>query len=224
METYFKKKPMLISAFQLGYQDIPLWFQGAIKDNFVSNIDAFLASANEIIKIKTLEGTMSAKKGDWIVRGVKGEIYPCKDEIFKATYDFVNLSHIKVGDNIAGQFVYIDEINFLGNYAKDIIVVDDNHKIVTVKDVDGKITEMKLIDINDTEGEQIVLYKHGKRLMDRVLIPETFGEVTKVQEDSVAYEILKIEKEEKEPELPVEPSTPPEEGENPPVEEEENAE
>lgn len=37
--------------------------------------------------IETREGTMIADPGDWIIRGVKGELYPCKDDIFKATYD-----------------------------------------------------------------------------------------------------------------------------------------
>ena len=39
------------------------------------------------IKIPTLEGTMVALRGDWIIRGVKGEFYPCKAEIFEATYE-----------------------------------------------------------------------------------------------------------------------------------------
>lgn len=193
METYFKKKPVVISAFQLGYQDIPLWFQGAIKDNFVSNIDAFLASANETIKIKTLEGVMTANKGDWIIRGVKGEIYPCKDEIFKETYEFTKLSHIKVGNNLAGKTLYIEEINYLGNEPEDIIIIDENHKIETKKDVDGNITLMQLIDKNTESGEVIPLYENGKRIQDRIIIPTTFGEVTSVMETSVAYEILKIE-------------------------------
>lgn len=37
--------------------------------------------------IETLEGTMTARPGDWIIRGVKGEIYPCKPDIFAATYE-----------------------------------------------------------------------------------------------------------------------------------------
>nr|DAG70187.1 MAG TPA: PGDYG protein [Caudoviricetes sp.] len=193
METYFIKKRIPVSAFQLGYQDMPLWFQGAIKDNFVSNIDVFLASANEVIKIKTLEGIMTAQKGDWIIRGIKGEIYPCKDEIFRETYDFVNLTHIKVGDNLADKMLYIDEINYLGILPEDIVVIDENHKIVTEKDADGKITKMKLIDTNEDSGEIMMLYDNGKRVQDRILIPKTFGEVTKIQEDSIAYEILKIE-------------------------------
>lgn len=193
MESYYKKKPAIVSCFQLGYQDIPLWFQEAIADNKVSNISAFLESANETIKIKTLEGIMTAQKGDWIIRGVKGEIYPCKDDVFKATYDFVNLRHIKVGDNLAGKIIYINETNYLGAEAEDIVVVDENHKIVTEKDVDGNITKMTLIDNNEDTDETIPFYEKGKRVSDRVLIPETFGEVTSVKETSIAYEVLRIE-------------------------------
>lgn len=42
------------------------------------------------LEIPTLEGVMYAGEGDWIIRGVKGELYPCKDEIFRATYDEVS--------------------------------------------------------------------------------------------------------------------------------------
>jgi len=41
------------------------------------------------LQIKTLEGTMKATPGDWIIRGVQGEYYPCKPDIFTATYDAV---------------------------------------------------------------------------------------------------------------------------------------
>lgn len=43
------------------------------------------------IAIDTLEGTMQASWGDWIIRGVNGEFYPCKDEIFRKTYDPVHM-------------------------------------------------------------------------------------------------------------------------------------
>jgi len=39
------------------------------------------------ILIPTLEGTMRAEIGDWIIRGIKGEFYPCKPDIFEATYE-----------------------------------------------------------------------------------------------------------------------------------------
>lgn len=44
---------------------------------------------DEPVDIETLEGTMHASPGDWIIRGVKGEIYPCKPDIFETTYEAV---------------------------------------------------------------------------------------------------------------------------------------
>lgn len=41
------------------------------------------------IAIRTLEGTMSADLGDWIIKGVEGEFYPCKPSVFEATYELV---------------------------------------------------------------------------------------------------------------------------------------
>lgn len=41
---------------------------------------------DEEIYIETFEGTMKANKGDWIIRGVKGEVYPCKPDVFDMTY------------------------------------------------------------------------------------------------------------------------------------------
>jgi hypothetical protein len=44
---------------------------------------------SEVVEIKTLEGTMRADPGDYIITGVKGERYPCKPDIFEATYEAV---------------------------------------------------------------------------------------------------------------------------------------
>lgn len=41
---------------------------------------------DEEVFIETLEGTMKANKGDWIIKGVKGELYPCKPDVFNMTY------------------------------------------------------------------------------------------------------------------------------------------
>jgi hypothetical protein len=51
-----------------------------------------LTSRDGILSIKTLEGTMQATPGDWIIRGVKGELYACKPDIFEATYELVDSS------------------------------------------------------------------------------------------------------------------------------------
>ncbi|MFE4818619.1 hypothetical protein ACFRFU_19730 [Streptomyces sp. NPDC056704] len=44
---------------------------------------------HDLFYIHTLEGDMRASDGDWIIRGVKGEFYPCRDDIFRATYEAV---------------------------------------------------------------------------------------------------------------------------------------
>ena len=47
---------------------------------------------DEEVFIETLEGTMKANKGDWIIKGVKGELYPCKPDVFEMTYKKVILN------------------------------------------------------------------------------------------------------------------------------------
>lgn len=49
-----------------------------------------LAEKTGVMYIKTLEGIMPANKGDYIIKGVNGEFYPCKPDIFKKTYEAVN--------------------------------------------------------------------------------------------------------------------------------------
>jgi len=82
----FRKKPVVIDAFQYQEQDFcffPKWANDAgcfvkyYKDNEL-----------EKLCIKTLEGEMLVNIGDWIIKGVKGELYPCKPDIFEATYDY----------------------------------------------------------------------------------------------------------------------------------------
>lgn len=44
---------------------------------------------DETAYIETLEGTMEARPGDWIIRGIRGELYPCKPDVFENTYEIV---------------------------------------------------------------------------------------------------------------------------------------
>lgn len=83
----YKKKPVEIEAFQFSYNKampIVTWFEDAQKEGIV-----FFDNNTGNWYIKTLEGNMSISEGDYIIRGVKGEIYPCKEDIFLATYDRV---------------------------------------------------------------------------------------------------------------------------------------
>lgn len=79
--TQFRKKPVVIEAvlFRLGEQD------GAFVKDVVEGRVRYPEDGTMLIK--TLEGEMCAQPGDWIIRGIKGELYPCKKDIFEATYD-----------------------------------------------------------------------------------------------------------------------------------------
>ena len=77
----FRKKPVVIEAMQ---------FDGSLASlegmNIAEISQVFGAKTCQLI---TLEGVMTASIGDWIIRGVAGEHYPCKPEIFAATYEAV---------------------------------------------------------------------------------------------------------------------------------------
>lgn len=84
--TKYRKKPVVIDAVQ--------W------DGNANTANAFLgdrygadwsydAPGSKNLVISTLEGSMTALVGDWIIKGVKGEFYPCKPDIFTATYEKV---------------------------------------------------------------------------------------------------------------------------------------
>jgi hypothetical protein len=89
----YRKKPVVIEAWcytPMGapseyFTRMPEWLERAYEDGVVSNVGASAKTAH--LKIKTLEGDMVAEQGDWIIRGVKGELYPCKPDIFALTYE-----------------------------------------------------------------------------------------------------------------------------------------
>ena len=80
----FRKKPVVIDAFRFGAEDVPQWWTLAREQKRVRE-----DVRGEYALIGTLEGTMQARVGDFIIRGVQGEIYPCKPDIFAATYEAV---------------------------------------------------------------------------------------------------------------------------------------
>lgn len=94
----FRKKPVVIEAKQAtgtpdSNREIIDWTRGsatpAFMDTEVRNCSAEHPDGFDypVLKINTLEGAMTVKSGDWIIKGVKGEMYPCKDEIFRLTYE-----------------------------------------------------------------------------------------------------------------------------------------
>ena len=83
----YRKKPIVIEAFQLGVDYIPDWFMDCVTKNAIILRGDYKGETSE--DIETLEGWHHANYGDYIIRGVKGEIYPCKPDIFKMTYEVV---------------------------------------------------------------------------------------------------------------------------------------
>jgi len=87
----FRKKPVIIDAFKWtagpDQHEDPIWIIEAIIEGKVY----FINSGSEFVQmvISTLEGEMRALIGDYIIKGVKGEIYPCKPDIFEMTYEEV---------------------------------------------------------------------------------------------------------------------------------------
>jgi hypothetical protein len=76
-----RKKPIVVEAFQwLGDRPLP--------EPLVANRDNNPMTPDKV-EVETLEGWLTVTPGDWIITGVKGERYPCKPDIFAATYEEV---------------------------------------------------------------------------------------------------------------------------------------
>jgi hypothetical protein len=82
----YRKKPIVIEAWQYArhndFSHRPEWFAEAVAARAI-------VIGGSVIVIQTSEGAMTAQTGDWIIRGIKGELYPCKPDIFAATYEAV---------------------------------------------------------------------------------------------------------------------------------------
>lgn len=81
----YRKRPVLIEAFRLGVDAMPDWFCTARTQNLIVTHGTYDALSS--CTISTLEGTMTGLRGDYIIQGVQGEIYPCKPDIFLACYE-----------------------------------------------------------------------------------------------------------------------------------------
>lgn len=89
----FRKKPVMIEATQLTREVVEafLWDGGALPDGCRLGSASHHPENRRLHKfhatVDTLEGPLRAEIGDWIIRGVAGEFYPCKPDIFEATYE-----------------------------------------------------------------------------------------------------------------------------------------
>lgn len=92
----YRKKPVVIEAVRfIGWNKLGVSYEKAVdecptwlKKAFDSKVVVFKPEKS-VVCIKTLEGAMEANIGDYIIKSVNGEIYPCKPNIFKTTYEEV---------------------------------------------------------------------------------------------------------------------------------------
>ena len=90
----YRKKPVVIEAVQYTLEfkqlDIAIMsLKDIIKELGIDEDDIWILTRSYKLQMKTKEGYMNASPGDWIIKGVEGEIYPCADSIFKQTYERV---------------------------------------------------------------------------------------------------------------------------------------
>lgn len=80
----YRKKPVVIDAIQFSDSTDVIT---AISDFAGTEIGVDYSVQPPVLRVYTLEGTMTANVGDYVIRGVQGEFYPCKPDIFEATYE-----------------------------------------------------------------------------------------------------------------------------------------
>jgi hypothetical protein len=86
----YKKKPVIIEAIQLLNNNSSI--EECLKfiyNVFITDDDIETVKNDKHIRIQTLEGDMKASFGDYIIKGVNGEFYPCKPDIFEKTYESI---------------------------------------------------------------------------------------------------------------------------------------
>lgn len=159
----YTKKPVTIEARQLPdpregraqadeFGEIGQWCGGSYVSDPLAGIHT--------VSIKTLEGEMQAQPGDYIIRGIKGEFYPCKADIFEATYSAQQsvgmtfsqaLAELKIGRRVAragwngkGMFVFlVGGSNFIVN----------REPLLSIMGEGAEVTYRPHIDMKDSEGK-----------------------------------------------------------------------
>ena len=86
----YRKKPIIIDAFRwtgdYDQTEDPLWLANLLREG-QARIEKDLKTLSPVLQILTLEGVMTARVGDYIIKGIKGEVYPCRSDIFEESYE-----------------------------------------------------------------------------------------------------------------------------------------
>lgn len=176
-ETRWRKKPVEVEAFKWegklvgndGVPNVPNWAWDAYKDGtiFFSSIHA--EGPNDEMFIHTLEGNHHASIGDYVIRGVKGEIYPCKPDIFAQTYEPVERReggiYIPNTDIPApGEAFYFVQDRETGEVLIQVGSTDKELKVVSVPphgklgDLDALLKQCEFVCTDEYEDVRAVRY------------------------------------------------------------------
>ena len=87
----YRKKPVVVDVFRMtvitcARREFPEWFKEAMDENKVL-IWGNIEECEEVGYVRTEEGDMNIQLGDFIIKGIKGDIYPCKPYLFEANYE-----------------------------------------------------------------------------------------------------------------------------------------
>lgn len=86
----YRKRPVVVNAFKLNERGLVEedWFWDAVSENkIITHYFGKYHPEPAWCEIETLEGVMIARAGDYIIKGIVGEIYPCRADIFEDTYE-----------------------------------------------------------------------------------------------------------------------------------------
>lgn len=113
---FYRKKPVEVEAHKFegsstNIGQIRNWIENGVwKETEIHTRDF------RTMEIETLEGTMTANPGDYIIKGVEGEFYPCKPDIFHATYEAIDTSDRLSGEYLGKDIRSGDVIDYCGKH------------------------------------------------------------------------------------------------------------
>lgn len=182
----YRKKPVVIEAelYELQGDEFELdQAQDRIADFMGTNL---VITADDAIAIKTLEGTMFADKGDWIIKGVKGEFYPCKPDIFEATYEPADIPGREGGsDHIVELFDDATLSESFDSRVDQILRDEPEHNLI----VQHERVKAEIVHTHN-EAVQAAIEAFAKRLRQVAKVPDINTSYSKFLETTIKSALL----------------------------------
>ena len=104
--AFYQKKPLIVEALEIPYKEygevnwvwdeVPQWLTDAYNDKTIDEV--FRTEDYWYLIVRTLEGEMQGSPGDYLIRGIHGELYVCDSEIFKETYTAIKNIFVELGE------------------------------------------------------------------------------------------------------------------------------